>query len=168
MVKKKQNKDSKPLDTIDDIRVNAETGEPMNIEQPEAAKMVADMMASIKEGFQAIDERFKQQDQKIAAVAKISARSEDDPPKPGNPMDYMKTITDILNSPIINKIAESLMGGGEPAGPAQPAVDPAYAKMVMEAAEKNSKYQERWMEAMIQGVELKNAQLKKEMESDIF
>ena len=48
---------------------------------------------------------------RIAAVAKQAVI--ENQPKPMNPMDIMKMITDILNSPIVSKIADGIVGGKE-------------------------------------------------------
>ena len=92
--------------------------------QAAAYKLLQDMGESIKQIAQnqnQLANAIKVNEQRINAVAKTST----DQPKGGfNPMELFKTVSEILNSPIVQTITEKIIGGEDQAAISQGQVPP--------------------------------------------
>ncbi len=104
------------------------------------------------------------------------SRDEETPQKKGmNPMDIFKMITDIMNNPMVQKIADKFIGGGEEVKatqeymPSQEEVKLAREMMAYKDGQmkKMDGWQERFMEATVKNLELINLKANKELESDL-
>lgn len=96
-------------------------------------------------------------------------------PKGMNPMEIFKMITDIMNNPMVQKIADKFIGGGEEVKatqeymPSQEEVKLAREMMAYKDGQmkKMDGWQERFMEATVKNLELINLKANKELESDL-
>ena len=84
-------------------------------------------------------------------------------------MEIMKTVDGILNSPTIKTVIEGLFSGGEEtSAPPPPAVDAAEMKKVNAYYDKQAKFAERMMEAVVSKAEHESSIMKKRAESDFI
>lgn len=179
MAKKKQTP-NQPTVKVTEPAVNTEPPEehlPSPSTHPvAAAPSPASPAEALQEVLEAITTHMEAQDQALTTLSKrldartnaIAARVDDKPepqPQKMNPMEIFKTITDLLNSPIVQKLSDKLLGGAEETATA-PSMNEEYMKYLEARRNKQDVLFDDYQTAIIDGLKLSNQMKKRELESE--
>ena len=174
MVKKKQKPDTE-TDTVEPEKDLQSRREPTPQEAfmkqlqqtiEAAVTPVAEAVDKLNTNQQKQLEEIRANTRRINSVAKTAT----DNPKQDkgmNPMEILKTITDLLNSPVVKGLTDKMFGGEEtPLPPAENPISPEERTYLLDIKKKNDEMQGRWMEALIKQQENIVAKQQKELESE--
>jgi len=166
MVKKKQKPDTE-APTIEkpenpQQQFLKQLGEAIN----QAVQPVAEAVDNLTKSQQQLNTKIDQNTQRINSVAKSATENPKQEQKL-NPMDIMKMITDIINSPIVNKMAEGFFGGKEePGNTPENVVPPEDYKAYVEFRKGTMENLLETQRAQLKSLQLQNLTKEKELGSD--
>ena len=127
----------------------------------ESQKPILDKIAKLEDRQEWIDKELKQTEQRTKSIAATA------PPQQMNPMEIMKMITDLLNSPIINKLIEKVAGGEEEPVISQSQVPPGMLDFYNDFFKQSQNLMLENQRESMRALRLKNDVTQKEIDSDL-